>query len=323
MPLISVIIIDHRKANPYLAENFSALAGQSFKDFEVLLFTDCENDIEFKNLTKKVYGHYVGPAEKRDDAAKAAKGEILAFLDDDAFPDKNWLASIVSHFDDPQIAGGGGPGVTPPGVSWQEELSGWVSASPFGSGSYLYRFLPGKKQFVDDYPSMNLAIRKTDFEKVKGFDSHYWPGEDTKLCLDLVHKLGKKIIYDPAVLVYHHRRPLWRPHLRQNGNYGLHRGFFARILPKTSLKPLYLAPSLLLIYLFFSPILILDSRFYILYSLPLLVYLLLLMTNALWIYKKSHSIIQATLSIVAVPLTHLWYGARFLQGYFFTKKLVR
>lgn len=323
MPLVSVIIIDHRKTNPYLAENFAGLSRQTFKDFEVLLFTDYENDIKFKNLTKKVYGKYVGPAQKRDAAAKASKGKILAFLDDDAFPDKNWLAAIVPHFDDSEIAGVGGPGVTPPGVSWQEELSGWVSASPFGSGSYLYRFLPGKKQFVDDYPSMNLAIRKTDFKRVKGFDSHYWPGEDTKLCLDLVHKLGKKIIYDPKVLVYHHRRPLWRPHLIQNGNYGLHRGFFARILPKTSLRPLYLAPSLFLIYLLSLPFLLLDTRYYILDIMPLSLYVALLTANSLWIFNKSLSAKQATLSTVAVPATHLWYGARFFQGFFFTKKLTR
>ena len=136
-----------------------------------------------------------------------AKGEILAFIDDDAYPVGDWLKNIVRNFSNPIIVGVGGPGVTPPGVPWQEEASGWMSVSPLGAGPYTYRFLSGRKQFVDDYPSMNLSVIRSNFLAVGGFDSNYWPGEDTKLCLDLVNKQKKKIIYDPKVVVYHHRRP--------------------------------------------------------------------------------------------------------------------
>jgi len=270
--------------------------------------------------------------------------------------------------------------VTPHGVSWQEEASGWASASPIGAGPYTYRFLPGKKQSVDDYPSMNLAVRKTDFKRVGGYDSNFWPGEDTKLCLDLTHKLNKKIIYEPKSLVYHHRRPILLPHLKQNGNYGLHRGFFARILPKTSLRPIYFLPSAILIgfiYLILSTIFLFMARdpspslrggmtdvaisihqirTFGIYSFA--AYFFVLFLNSLWIYSAivsaSHqysksslrvsysnrsnpgpapitnyfelitmACTQAILSIPIIFITHLWYGARFLQGFLFTKKLVR
>jgi GT2 family glycosyltransferase len=330
-------------------ECLEGIQKQTYKNFEIILVCDYQVALNFPKLRQKFFGHYVGPAEKRDIGAKMAKGEILAFIDDDAYPSEGWLKNMVPHFKDPKIAGVGGPGVTPPNVSWQETASGWASASPAGGGIYTYRFLSNNKQFVDDYPSMNLAVRKTDFDKVGGYDSNFWPGEDTKLCLDLTHKLGKKIIYDPKVLVYHHRRPLLLPHLRQNGNFGLHRGFFARILPETSLKLIYFLPSILLLGLIFiltSPITLVIARRYSdvaislhqvrslgLYSFAL--YFFILFLNSLWIYsviarseatRQSHStkaLPQAFLSIPIIFITHLWYGARFLQGFLFTGKLLR
>lgn len=323
-PLASIIIVDYKKKNPYLVECLEAIQRQKYTNFEVILVSDYPVDLKYPKMTKKSFGHYVGPAEKRDWGAKLSKGEILAFIDDDAYPSPNWLKNLVKHFSDRQVAGVGGPGVTPRGVSWQEEASGWMSASPMGAGPYTYRFLPGKKQAVDDYPSMNLSVRRSDFFAVGGYDSNYWPGEDTKLCLDLVHKLGKKIIYEPKAQVYHHRRPLWRAHLLQNGNFGLHRGFFARILPQTSLKPVYFGPTIMVLGLIYLTLLpgftpLLTTVGWFLFS----VYLIGITVNSIWIYQRSKSIFQGTLAFFVVFLTHIWYGLRFLQGFLFTSRLSR
>ncbi len=327
-PLVSIIVVDYKKNNPLLVDCLEAIQKQTYRNYEIVLITDRPVKLHYPKLIKKSFGHYVGPAEKRDWGGEHAKGEILAFIDDDAYPDKDWLKNMVKDLSDSTVAGVGGPGVTPPGVGWQEAASGWMSASPLGAGPYTYRFLPGKKQYVDDYPSMNLAIRRLDFLAVGGFDSHYWPGEDTKLCLDLIMKLKKKIIYDPKVLVYHHRRQLWRPHLRQNGNFGLHRGFFARILPQTSLRLVYLGPSFMvlgLIYLVPASIFQSIQLPYLYQTGKLLFgfYLLAVALNSVWVYRQSKSLFQGILSFFAVFVTHLWYGLRFLQGFFFTKKLTR
>lgn len=305
--MISVVIVDYKKENPLLRDCLEALQKQSFRNFEIILLTDYENDLRYPKLRKKSYGRYVGPAEKRDNGARMAKGGIIAFIDDDAYPDESWLERIILNFQNKDIAAVCGPGVTPPNSSWQEEASGWFSASFLGGGPFGYRFLPGKTRFVDDYPSMNLAIRRKDFLAVGGFDSDFWPGEDTKLCHDLVYKLGKKIVYDPEIIVYHHRRPLWTAHLHQNGNFGLHRGYFARTLPKTSLRLSYFAPSALLLFL----------------PLAIFPYGVLLLANAVWIARKSGSLRQGIISIPAVSVTHLWYGVKFLQGLIFTRRLLK
>ncbi len=327
-PLVSIIIIDYKKENPYLKICLDAIQKQSYENFEIILLTDYKVNLRYPKMRRKSYGKYVPPPVKRDAGAKMAKGEILAFIDDDAYPSKDWLKRMVRHFTRSEIVGVAGPGVTPPRVSWKEAASGWVSASPLGFGPYTYRFLPGKKGFIDDAQTMNFSVRKADFLRVGGFDSHYWPGEDTKLSLDLTHKLGKRILYDPKVLVYHHRRPIWGPHLRQNGNFGLHRGYFARILPKTSLRPVYLGPSLMLLGIIYLIIfrssavylikLIWQVGFYL-----FIAYLLALLLNSLWVFYKSTSWFQGLVSFPAVLVTHLWYGMRFIQGFLFTRQLRR
>lgn len=328
-PLVSVIVIDYKKSNSYLLECLEAIKKQTYKDYEIILETD--HPLKLKNPKLKIIdykGKYTPPAKKRDHGALIAKGEIVAFIDDDAYPDLHWLERIIPHFKNKKIVGVGGPGITPPNVSWLEAASGWTSASPIGAGPYTYRFLPGKKQFVDDYPSMNLAVRKVDFIKVGGYDSNFWPGEDTKLCLDLTHKLGKKIIYDPRVIVFHHRRPILKPHLKQNGSFGLHRGFFARILPETSLRLVYFFPSIMLLGLLFIILSTLSNdhsifriRAFGVYCF--LMYLIGLFANAVWIFLKSKNFLQFIISAPIIFITHLWYGIRFIQGYLFTAKLKR
>jgi len=330
-PRVSIILIEYKKngQNQYLLECLEALKKQTYKNYEIILETDHPLKIKYPKLKIIDYkGKYISPAKKRDHGVKIAKGEIVAFIDDDTQPKPNWLNSIVPHFKDKKITGVGGPGITPPKVSWKEEASGWASASPIGAGIYIYRFLPEKKRFVDDYPSMNLSVRRDDFLTVGGYDSNFWPGEDTKLCLDLTHKLNKKIIYEPKAVVYHHRRPILYSHLRQNGNFGLHRGFFAKILPATSFRLIYFLPSLMLLglfaislsYFWFNPLIISLRNIGI---ICFFLYFLTLIGNADWIYKKSGNMFQSLISIPVIFVTHLWYGAKFLEGFLFTAKLKR
>lgn len=321
-PMVS-IIIPVRAINHFITESMSYLQKLHWQNYEILIFPNQPNKKYKQPKTRVIPSGEVGPAIKRDLALRYAQGELLAFIDDDAFPSKDWLNAALPHFQDPQIAAVGGPGVTPLNASFLEQASGWVSASPVGAGPYTYRFIPMKRRLVDDYPSMNLIVRKDVFEKVGGFDSHYYPGEDTKLCLDIIN-LGYSIMYEPKAFVHHHRRPLWLPHLKQNGGFGIHRGFFARILPKTSAKPIYFLPTLLVINIVFVLLSLLFYRSLILFvSFPLFLYVFALLANSLWIGLYSKSLSLALISLPAIVLTHIWYGLRFLQGYFFTKQLTQ
>ena len=300
-PLFSVIIPVRTKTD-YLKETLAKLKKQSFKSFEVLVITD------------KISGP-VSPAIKRNLGAKKAKGQYLAFLDDDSYPSRNWLKYASKLFSQ-DIAACCGPCLTPPTDNLYQKASGLVWSSYLGSGGAgTYRNSVKSKRFVDDFPSVNLIVKKEDFNKVKGFDTHHWPGEDTILCSNLVYKLNKKILYHPKLIVYHHRRNVIIPHLQQITRYALHRGNFARIYPKTSLRLGYLVPSFFTLYLFS---LIFFHPGY--YFLPLFLYLLLLLLTFTTFLLNYSSIKLSFLATITIPITHLYYGILFIIG-FFSKKL--
>ena len=262
----------------------------------------------------------------RDIGASKAKGSFLAFIDDDVYPSKNWLKNALNLFSDKKISAVCGPGITPPQDNIFQKVSGWVWASWLGAGGAgVYRCLPLKKRLVDDYPTFNLIVRKKDFQKISGFRTHFWPGEDTKFCHDIVYKLKKKIIYDPKALVYHHRRPIFIPHLRQISRYGLHRGHFIRILPKTSLRIGYFVPSALVLFIFLVPIIYYLSNFnfvLFLYIYIWAVYFLLLIINSVFVFLKEKNHLLSFLLIPAIFATHLVYGIFFIIG-LLTRKLSR
>ncbi len=318
------IVIPTKKINDCLIkETIPYILNQSYQNFELIILPDKKGNRRFpKTKVIETYPH-VGPAIKRDIGAQKSKGQILAFLDDDAFPEKDWLKNSLKYFQKKnEIAAVCGPGVTPPNNSLWQKASGWIWSTWLGAGGAgVYRCVPKDKKEVDDFPTFNLLVRKDDFLKVGGFDSHFWPGEDTKLCLDLVYKLGKKIIYDPKILVYHHRRPLFKSHLKQVGNYGLHRGHFVRVLPQTSARIGYLAPVIFTIGLIAGFFLsFIHPLFLLIYASAILTYGLLLIREGILIYLRENNLRLVFLVIVGIFLTHVWYGLRFIQGYL-TKNL--
>jgi len=322
------IIIPARSVNDYLKESIPHILNLDYQNFEILVFPDSESGEEFEK-TRIIPVSKMGPAPKRNLSLKYGQGEIFAFLDDDAYPSRDWLKKAVSYFQNPEIAAVCGPGLTPFDDSINQKASGWVLASFLGGGPQAhYRFLAKSKREVDDYPSMNLIVRRTDFEAIKGFDSHFWPGEDTHLCLGLTKKLGKKIIYDPEVLVYHHRRALFIPHLKQVSRYGLHRGHFARILPETSRRLTYFLPSFFLLFLLGTPLFLLlalkifglkpiiINQLFSAYLFVIGFYWLALLMTAFWVYLKEKSFKIAFLVMPGIFSTHLCYGFYFVRGFF-------
>lgn len=310
------IIVPVVAINDYILESVPKMLVLDWPDFEIIIFTDEKDDKHKWRKTRIIASGKVGPAEKRDLALKYAEGDILAFLDDDAYPEKNWLKMAIKHFNDPKIAGVGGPAITPRDDSILQKVSGAVFESYVGGAGARNRYLPiGSVKEIDDWPTVNLLVRKNVFEKVGGFDNTYWPGEDTKLCLD-IKKAGYKLIYEPKAIVYHHRRSNLIKHFKQIGNYGLHRGHFAKIYPETSCKLFYFVPTLFDLYLIGLIVLslILNSYFLILVLLPLLLYFLGLFFDAIIISARWKNPLVGLFTIPMVFLTHVWYGIRFVQG---------
>jgi glycosyltransferase involved in cell wall biosynthesis len=317
------IIIPFKAINAYVRETVPYVLKLNDADWELILVPNEAMTSEWPDDRIRVLASgRVGPGAKRDLAAKTARGEILVFLDDDSYPRADLLNEARSHFADPGVVALGGPGITPPQDGFWQRVSGAVFLSKL-SGGAPERYVPvGGVREVQDWPSVNLMVRREDFLASGGFNTAYWPGEDTKLCLELIKKTGRKILYVPDLVVWHHRRAGLFGHLKQIGAYGLHRGFFVKAYPETSRKLAYFAPSALVLFTALSlfawrlpvPMRPLIALGWGIYSLVL--------GKAFIDFMAYEKLPVALCALSYTICTHLVYGARFIQGLFFTDRLV-
>jgi cellulose synthase/poly-beta-1,6-N-acetylglucosamine synthase-like glycosyltransferase len=316
------IIIPVKELNDYVRETVPYILSLDFADWELFIVTNENQKTEWPNESriKMMSSGRVGPAEKRDIAAAVATGQYLVFLDDDSYPEPNLLSLALEKFKDGAVALGG-PAVTPITDSFKQRVSGAVFSSRITGGS-PERYRPvGDQREVDDWPSVNLMMSRDIFLKIGGFNSPYWPGEDTFLCLKLL-RAGYRVTYVPNLIVWHHRREGLVRHMKQVGAYGLHRGYFARHLPETSRRIQYIFPSLVFLMFLATPIAIV---------LPALLQQLVLLGMGVYLFAVIFGVFdmmrfeKKTVAMAALPYviaTHLSYGYGFLRGLFRRGQLV-
>ena len=323
-PLVSIVIACPAESW-MLEECLKGIAAQTYRKYETIVLPDGEfvdssirRFVDSMDVKVKATGK-VRPAEKRNLGIGMAKGEIVAFIDDDAYPDPHWLEYAVKYFGDPSIGGVGGPGVTPPGDPYLAKVGGRVYDNILVSGNYRYRYKAGGvRRDVDDYPSCNLLVRTDLLRKINGYRTDFWPGEDTLLCKDIIDS-GARIVYDPWVVVNHHRRKLFGAHLRQLGRYAFHRGYFMKRFPSNSLHASYFVPSAFVLYLaLLAPAVAGALRFApensrvigaIVAASPLALY-------AALVALTTFALNPATwlLTSLGVFATHVTYGVQFIRG---------
>ena len=312
------IIIPFKNWSPNLDECLTHIQKLSSKEFEVILLPDEAVDLPtaYQNISVSIIPTgAINPALKRDQGARSSKNQYLAFIDDDAYPESNWLDVACKIFSTrPDMVALGGPAITPATDPFWARVSGAVFLSRF-SGGFPERYVPKPpSRAIDDWPTVNLIVRRETFEAVGGFDSVYWPGEDTLLCLKIAQKNPKKILYVPELIIWHHRRGQLRKHLRQVGNYGLHRGYFAKVFPENSRRVKYFIPTLWVSFILAGLAISVFFKWgYIIYLAGWAVYLITLAISCKEICRHETTAV-ALGAIPYILLTHILYGIKFVQG---------
>jgi GT2 family glycosyltransferase len=302
-PFVS-IIVPCRTVDDFTKECVTACKALDYDRFEIILLSDSPGEVEGG---KVIVTGPVTPGKKRNIGGQNAGGEVLAFIDADAYPDKDWISRGVAHLTSEGVGAVGGPGLTPPSDDDFSHAQGAILSS-FLVGGISSRYRGSHDIETDDIHSVNLLVRRDLIESIGGWNEDYYPGEDTLLCL-AIGRSGHKLVLAHDVIVYHHRRRTWGGYLRQVWGFGVHRGFFAKKFPKNSRKVGYFIPSIMVSGLVALGIL---SPFSLMAEIALSISIVAYLSMDLLVTLQNRR--YAASVFFGIPLTHITYGIGFLRG---------
>lgn len=153
-----------------------------------------------------------GPAAARNAGAVHAKGEFLAFLDDDCEAAPDWLDALAKQF------------MMTPACIIGGRIINRLSDNPYSTTSQLvidivYRHYNANPYRARFFASNNLAIPSKHFREIGGFDSRFRTSEDRELCDRWLHH-GFQMIFLPEAVIYHAHDLTFLQFCKQHFNYG-------------------------------------------------------------------------------------------------------
>ncbi|HEV7392848.1 MAG TPA: glycosyltransferase [Burkholderiales bacterium] len=214
-PRVSVVVCSYNGART-IRDTLEGLARVDYPDFEVIVVNDGSND-----ATPQIAGEYGvrlittenrGLSAARNTGWQQATGEIVAYIDDDAYPDEHWLKYLAYAFLTTLHVGVGGPNIAPPGDG---PIADCVANAPGGPVHVLLT-----DTLAEHIPGCNLAFLRSALAAIDGFDVRYRAaGDDVDLCWRLMER-GGTIGFHAGAMDWHHRRNSLKMYWRQQQGYG-------------------------------------------------------------------------------------------------------
>jgi len=217
--MISVIVCTYNREK-LLASCIDSLINQDCHpgDYEIILINNCSTDNSEQLCLKSIQQHpnlqiryfletKQGLSNARNRGIKESMGNVITFIDDDAFADQDYIYNLKKDFRTSGTVAGGGK-ILP---LWEKKRPKWMSrfllplVSVLDMGEQRIEFQGNK------YPiGANMFFRKSLFEKAGFFDpmlgrslKNMLGNEEKDLFLK-IKKLGSKICYFPNITVHHY-----------------------------------------------------------------------------------------------------------------------
>jgi GT2 family glycosyltransferase len=215
-PQISIVVCAYN-AESTIRECLDGVRHLDYPDFEVIVVndgsTDATADLVRGYPVRMISTENRGLSSARNTGLDAANGEIVAYLDSDAYPDPQWLRYLANVFATTDVVAVGGPNLPPPGDGAIAEC---VARAPGGPTHVLL-----SDTVAEHIPGCNMAFRAGALREIDGFDPRFRAaGDDVDVCWRLQER-GGSLGFSPAAQVWHHRRNSVRAYWRQQRGYGL------------------------------------------------------------------------------------------------------
>jgi|GEM_PF-1633630 len=259
-----------------------------------------------------------GLSAARNIGISESSNDIVAFTDDDCTVPKDWPQPALQLFRDPKVGAVGGPGITDQEDDWRSKCAGAVLSSYLGTSSSIYRYwaMSGHPKPVGEkqLSTCNLLFRKRALEELGYFHTGLQTCEENEL-IERIRSVGYKVLYSPSCIVYHHRRPLFVPFLRQISAYAKGRVAYTLNWPK-HLSPTSVVPSILVLSTLCLPLLWVLFRQIASFLVEILaIYMVAMAIAALRSTAKTGLNLKFTPVVFSgLVAMHYCYGLSFLIG---------
>jgi O-antigen biosynthesis protein len=227
LPRISVIVCTYNGART-IRDCLEGLRRLDYPNFEVIVVNDGSTDAT--PAIAEEYGYRIisgknhGLSHARNVGLHAASGEIVAYIDDDAYPDPDWLRYLAAGFLGSTHVGIGGPNIPPPGDGLRAEA---VANAP---GGPIHVLISDRE--AEHIPGCNMAFRRNALLAIGGFDPQFrTAGDDVDICWRLRER-GWTLGFHPSAVVWHHRRNSVRAYWKQQVGYGRAEALLERKWPE-------------------------------------------------------------------------------------------
>ena len=214
-PRISVVVCSYNGERT-IERCLSAVTTLAYPNYEVIVVddgsTDRTNAIASGYPVRLIRTANNGLSAARNEGLAAATGEIVAYIDDDAWPDRDWLSYLAMTYRTSDHVGVGGPNVPPREQTRIEQRVGRAPGGP------IHVLRDGTE--AEHIPGCNCSFRVDALRAIGGFDPSFRvAGDDVDVCWRLQQR-GWTLGFAPAAMVWHRRRGSVRAYLRQQRGYG-------------------------------------------------------------------------------------------------------
>jgi cellulose synthase/poly-beta-1,6-N-acetylglucosamine synthase-like glycosyltransferase len=262
------------------------------------------------------------PSVQRNTAVRAAKGELIYFLDDDSMPQPDNLQRAIKRFVDPKVMMAGGPNLCPPDAPVLEQIFAVVLASWLAFASSRARYArvgnarnSGEKELI----LCNLLVRRDAMLELGGFNEALYPNEENAL-MDELQKRGGRLIYDPELFVFRRPRHSLSAFARMLQTYGRGRAEQFRLHPTFGSAPNFVPPLFCLYLVALAAFTMIPATgfmagFKLWLAAPLGVYAAAILLQTV-VSIPTHGFFRSVLAMPLLVATHVLYGIGFWRGLF-------
>jgi GT2 family glycosyltransferase len=241
-PSVSAIICAYNDERwDDLVAAVSSLHHQIHRPEEIIVVIDHNPDLlaraqaELRGVGILANAGQPGLSGARNSGIAAARGDVIAFLDDDAVASSDWIEHLVASYARPDVVGAGGA-IAP---DWSAKRPRWFPSEFDWVVGCTYTGMPDTAAPVRNLIGCNMSFRREVFEALGGFSdgigrigTRPLGCEETELCIRVRQQWPDKVLlYNPRIHVRHRvpeRRAHWRYFFSRCYSEGLSKACIAR-----------------------------------------------------------------------------------------------